>query len=135
MRPQLVMPFLKDLSVLLARHHPRAKIWLSLQGFRGEQAEYVYRYLDQKKPDWFGGIVCGPSSPSIPATRKRLDPRYPIRNYPDITHNVRCQFPIPWWDPALAFTLGREAINPRPVQFAEIHNATRPGHRRFPVVL
>ena len=70
--------------------------------------------------------MCGPSSPSIPSTRKRLDPRYPIRSYPDITHNVRCQYPIPWWDTALAVTLGREAINPRPVQYAEIHNASAP---------
>jgi hypothetical protein len=125
--PELVMPFLKDLSVLLAKYHPRGKIWLSLQGFRGDRAEYVYRYLEREKPDWLGGLVCGPSSPSIASTRARLDPRYAIRNYPDITHNVRCQYPIPWWDPALAFTLGREAINPRPVQFAEIHNMQAPG--------
>ncbi len=124
--PSLVLPFMKDLSVVLARHHPKAKIWLSLQGFRGDRAEYVYRFLDEEKPAWFGGIVCGPSSPSIPSTRKRLDPRYPIRSYPDITHNVRCQYPIPWWDTALAVTLGREAINPRPVQYAEIHNAFAP---------
>ena len=124
--PSLVLPFMKDLSVLLARHHPKAKVWLSLQGFRGDRAEYVYRFLDEEKPAWFGGIVCGPSSPSIPSTRKRLDPRYPIRSYPDITHNVRCQYPIPWWDTALAVTLGREAINPRPVQYAEIHNASAP---------
>jgi hypothetical protein len=124
--PSLVLPFMKDLSVLLARYHPKAKMWLSLQGFRGDRAEYVYQFLDTEKPAWFGGIVCGPSSPSIPSTRKRLDPRYPIRSYPDITHNVRCQYPIPWWDTALAVTLGREAINPRPVQYTEIHNATAP---------
>ena len=124
--PSLVIPFMKDLSLVLARHHPKAKIWLSLQGFRGDRAEYVYRFLDEEKPVWFGGIVCGPSSPSIPSTRKRLDPRYPIRSYPDITHNVRCQYPIPWWDTALAVTLGRESINPRPVQYAEIHNASAP---------
>ena len=49
--PALVMPFLKDLSVLLARHHPKGKIWLSLQGIRGDRAvKYVYQhYLDQEK--------------------------------------------------------------------------------------
>lgn len=124
--PELVIPFLKDLAALLARHHPKAKVWLSLQGFTPERAESVYQYLDDEKPDWFGGIVCGPSSPPIPATRHRLHPRYPIRHYPDITHNVRAQYPVAWWDPALAFTLGREAINPRPVHYAEIHNATAP---------
>ncbi|WP_074311673.1 hypothetical protein [Singulisphaera sp. GP187] len=124
--PELVIPFMKDLSVRLARSHPKAKVWLSLQGFKGEWVDYVYRYLDKEKPDWFGGMVCGPSSPSIASTRKRLDPRYPIRHYPDLTHNVRAQYPIPWWDPALAHTLGRESINPRPLQFAEIHNAMAP---------
>ncbi len=124
--PELVIPFMKDLSVRLAKSHPKAKVWFSLQGFKGERIEYVYRYLDEEKPDWFGGIVCGPSSPSIASTRKRLDPRYPIRHYPDLTHNVRAQYPIPWWDPALANTLGRESINPRPMQFAEIHNALAP---------
>jgi hypothetical protein len=132
--PSLVVPFMKDLSVMLARHHPRAKIWLSLQGYRGDRAEYVYRFLDEEKPAWFGGIVCGPSSPSSPSTRERLDPRYPIRSYPDITHNVRCQHPIPWWDTALAVTLGREAINPRPVQYAEIHNAFAPYTAGFIVI-
>lgn len=127
--PELVLPFLKDLADRLARHHPKARVWLSLQGFRGpkaDRAETVYRYLDRERPDWFGGIVCGPSSPSIAETRRRLDRRYPIRHYPDITHNVRAQYPVPWWDPALAFTLGREAINPRPVQYAEIHDALAP---------
>ncbi len=124
--PALVMPFLEELSVLLAKYHPKGRIWLSMQGFRDDRAEYIYRYLDERKPAWFGGLVCGPSSPPIPQTRRRLDPRYPIRHYPDITHNVRCQYPIPWWDPALAMTLGREAINPRPVQFAEIHGALAP---------
>ncbi len=129
--PSLVLPFMKDLSALLAQHHPKAKMWLSLQGFRGDRAEYVYQFLDSEKPAWFGGIVCGPSSPSIPSTRKRLDPRYLIRSYPDITHNVRCQYPIPWWDTALAVTLGREAINPRPVQFTAIHNALAPDTAGF----
>ena len=70
--PELVLSFLEDLARRLLAHHPRAKVWLSLQGFRGERAEVVYRYLDEKRPDWFGGIVCGPSSPSIEATRRRL---------------------------------------------------------------
>lgn len=124
--PEHLLPFLKDLAGLLARSHPRAKVWLSLQGFRPDRAEEVYRYLDAEKPEWFGGMVCGPSSPPLAQTRKRLDPRYPIRHYPDLTHNVRAQFPVPWWDPALAGTLGREAINPRPLQFAALHNALAP---------
>jgi hypothetical protein len=123
---RLVLPFLEDVAVILGKSHPKARVWLSLQAFSRDDAEMVYRYLDEKQPDWFGGIVYGPSSPNLQATRRRLNPKYPIRNYPDITHNVRCQFPIPWWDPALAFTLGREAINPRPLQYQAIHNALAP---------
>ena len=63
----------------------------------------------------------GPSSPPLEETRQRLPQNYPIRWYPDITHNVRCQYPVPWWDPAYGMTLGREAVNPRPADMAAIY--------------
>lgn len=120
--PQHVLPFLAELYNELKPLHPKAKMWLSLQGFNKEQVEYTYKYIEEKKPEWLGGIVCGPSSPSIASTRKRVDKRYPIRHYPDITHTVRCQYPIPWWDTAYAVTLGRESPNPQPVQQSILHN-------------
>ena len=49
-----------------------------------------------------------------------------MRDYPDITHTVRSQYPVPWWDPAFNFTLGREPINPRPVFYAAVHDRTAP---------
>ena len=49
-----------------------------------------------------------------------------LRDYPDITHTVRSQYPVPWWDPAFNFTLGREPINPRPVFYAAVHDRTAP---------
>jgi hypothetical protein len=52
--------------------------------------------------------------------------KYPVRDYPDITHCVRCQYPVPHWDQALALTLGREPINPRPAQYAHIHAVNAP---------
>ncbi|HPO31278.1 MAG TPA: hypothetical protein PKX28_08545, partial [Candidatus Hydrogenedentes bacterium] len=36
----------------------------------------------------------------------------------------RCQYPVPWWDPAFALTLGREPINPRPLFYADVHRQT-----------
>jgi hypothetical protein len=104
--PQLVMPFLEELSGLLIEHHPHAKVWISLQGFDAERVDYFYAWLLEHEPDWLGGVVAGPSSPPIPETRARLPRRYGLRHYPDITHTVRCQYPTPWWDPAFAFTLG-----------------------------
>ena len=54
--------------------------------------------------------------------RRRLPKQYKLRWYPDITHIVRCQYPIPWLDPAWGVTLGREPVNPRPVDFAAIYH-------------
>ena len=120
--PELVMPFLADVAKRLLPIHPNARVWLSLQGFNKEQVQFVRHYLETEAPTWLGGLVAGPSSPPIPELRNWLPKQYRLRDYPDITHNKICQYPVPWWDQALALTLGREAINPRPVQYAYIHN-------------
>ncbi len=124
--PDQVIPFLEDLSRLLAKHHPRAKIWLSMQGFDKPQIQFVHAWIKEKMPDWLGGLVAGPSSPPIPKTRALLPVRYGLRDYPDITHQVRCQFPVIWWDQAFALTLGRESANPRPAFFKLIHDYYAP---------
>ena len=120
--PELVLPFLADIARRLLPVHPKARLWLSLQGFNPAQIKFVFAYLERESPDWLGGLVGGPSAPPIPMMRQRLPEQYRYRLYPDITHNKLCQYPVPWWDPAYALTLGREAINPRPVQYAYIHN-------------
>jgi hypothetical protein len=120
--PELVLPFLEDLSHRLLAAHRKAHIWLSLQWFTPEQIDSVFAYLDRAAPAWFGGLVAGPSSPPPGATRERLPKQYRLRLYPDITHNKLCQYQVPEWDQACALTLGREAINPRPAEYAEIHN-------------
>lgn len=124
--PELVMPFLKDLSELLHQTHPEARVWLSLQGMSKDHVQYVFDYIREQQPDWLGGLVAGPSSPPIPLLRNSLPERYRLRLYPDITHNKLCQYVVPWWDPAYAVTLGREAINPRPAEYARIHNTFAP---------
>jgi len=113
--PELVFPYLEEVSRLLAKSHPRAKIWLSMQGYEKPAVDYVHQWISEHQPDWLGGLVAGPSSPPIPETRARLPQRYGLRDYPDITHTVRCQWPTLWWDPAFARTEGRECSNPRPV--------------------
>jgi hypothetical protein len=120
--PELLLPFLKDIGERLMAQHPAARVWLSLQWFNRAQIEEVFAYLDKNKPDWLGGLVAGPSSPPIPETRKRLSTKYKLRHYPDITHTVRCQYPVPGWDPAFSLTLGRECPNPRPVYYAYLHD-------------
>lgn len=118
--PKHVMPFLEELSSILAKHHPNAKIWMSLQGFEDDGIDYFFDWITEHEPNWFGGAVGGPSSPPLPFMRERLPKKYQLRDYPDITHTVRCQHPTPWLDPAIAFTSGREGTNPSPIQYSTI---------------
>src|SRR5262249_49391614 len=62
----------------------------------------------------------------VPAFRAAVPKRYPIRNYPDITHSRHCQYPVPDWDVAFALTQGREVSNPQPMQTAAIFRHARP---------
>ncbi|CAG5018811.1 hypothetical protein DYBT9275_06076 [Dyadobacter sp. CECT 9275] len=124
--PSEVMPFLKELQSRLVKYHPNAKVWISLQGFSVEQIDYFYHYLETEKPTWLQGVVSGPGSPSMAETRYRLPKNYQHREYPDITHSVRCEFPVEKFDQAYALTLGRESVNPRPYAFAKIHEKYAP---------
>jgi len=129
--PELVMPFLEDVAKLLAKYHPEGKVWVSMQGFNGSKLDYVVKYLEEQKPAWLGGIVAGPQTLPPPALRARIPKAYPVRDYPDITHTVRCQYPVTWWDPAFNFTLGRECCNPRPLFYTYTHRQTAPGTAGF----
>jgi hypothetical protein len=122
--PELVLPFLADMAKPLLATHPKAKIWMSMQMFSKPQQEFVYQYIGRESPKWFGGLVGGPSSAPLAELRARLGKQYMVRDYPDITHNKLAQHEVPEWDPAYARTLGREAINPRPAEYAAIHNRT-----------
>ena len=125
--PGVLMAFLEKQATNLRRHHPKLQMWMSPQGFGRERMEEFYALL-AKQPRWLTGVVHGPQvRDSVAVLRQRVPARYPIRNYPDITHSLHCQFPVPDWDPAFAVTLGRETINPRPVDEAVIFRATYPG--------
>ena len=118
--PKDVMPFLKRIAAELRKFHPNAGLWISLQGFNDEQVDYFYKYLEQNKPDWLTGVVTGPGSPGLAETRYRLPAKYKHRWYPDITHTVRCDYPVLNWDQAFALTEGREVSNPQPYYYAKI---------------
>jgi hypothetical protein len=95
-------------------------MWMSPQSFDAERMEEFYGLMAQE-PAWLSGIVFGPQNRvSLPELRAKLPANYPIRRYPDITHSVRCQYPVPDWDVAFASTEHRECINPRPMHFANI---------------
>ncbi|MEI6677275.1 MAG: hypothetical protein WCL21_01630 [Mariniphaga sp.] len=120
--PAEVMPFLEELTVLLHKYHPGAGMWISLQGFNKEKTDYFFKYLAEKNPDWLTGVANGPSSPPLAEERQRLPKKYKLRSYPDLTHTVRCQYPVKNWDQAFALTEGRECTNPQPLYYAGVHN-------------
>ncbi len=124
--PKYVMPFLERIATELKKYHPNAGVWISLQGFDGGQVDYFYSYLKENSPDWLAGVVTGPSSPDLAGTRFRLPAKYKHISYPDITHTVRCQYPVLNWDQAFALTEGREVCNPQPFYYAKIHNRFAP---------
>ncbi len=117
-----LLPFLARFAGVLHEVHPDAELWVSTQGFTDEENEYFFHYLATEQPDWLTGVVFGPwAKLTLRELRQRIPQQYPVRSYPDITHTVRCQYPVPHWDRAFAHTLGREPANPRPVAEAHIH--------------
>jgi len=112
--PEYLMPLLEKQTANLRKYHPKAKMWVAPQGFSQEWLDQFIAML-RKEPAWLEGIVFGPQNRvSLPKLRELVPQRYPIRHYPDITHAIRAQYPVPEWDVAYALTLGREPINPRP---------------------
>jgi hypothetical protein len=125
--PAVLMPFLERVAKVLHRSHPKAALWVSPQGFNQEWTDEFVAIL-KKEPAWLTGVVHGPQVRlSMADLRKAVPARYPIRAYPDITHNQQCQFPAPDWDLAFSNCEGRESINPRPTQQAAIFKYYTPG--------
>ena len=125
LEPDVLFEWLQKEAEVLQQYHPNAKIWVSPQVFKPTQAwfDVFYDHVNKQYP-WFGGIVFGPwVKTPIKKIREIIGPAIPIRKYPDITHSVSSQYPVPQWDLAYAITLGRECINPRPTDEKMIHNA------------
>jgi hypothetical protein len=123
-QPKYLFDLLEKQTANLHRSHPRATMWVSPQSFGSEWLDEFFD-LVRKEPAWLTGIVYGPQV-RIPLgdLRAQTPSRYPIRDYPDITHSRHCQYPVPNWDLAYALTEGREAINPRPTQMTNIFRKT-----------
>lgn len=117
--PKPLMNLLEKQTELLHKYHPKARMWVSPQGFSKVWLDEFIGMLEKGQPKWLAGIVFGPQQfYSLKEMRQRLPKQYLIRGYPDITHNLGCQHPVPDWDLAYAITEERESINPRPVDQA-----------------
>ena len=113
--PIPLMALLEKQAALLRKYHPKAQMWMSPQSFNKDWDDEYYKFM-QTEPKWLDGIVFGPQNRlGLYELRKLIPARYPIRGYPDITHSVNCQHPVPEWDVAFGLTEAREVINPRPL--------------------
>lgn len=122
--PLEVLHYLEDLALLLRSYFPNAELWVSNQKFEPEDNDAFFHFLQTHQPSYLTGVVYGPwTKLSITEERSRTPLMYPIRLYPDLTHNVRCQFPYKNIDRAFAHVLGREAINPSPIASIVEHDA------------
>ncbi len=121
----------KEISKALKKSHPNAQMWPSAQQPHsiptwGE--EFIEEM--EKLPEEIDGVIHGPNHAfDLETLRRRLPSKYPIRLYPDITHNVRCEYPVHFdrddWHFALTTGLSRECTNPRPREYRQIHRLTR----------
>jgi len=124
-QPKYLMALLEKQLASLHKYHPKAQMWMSPQSFNKEWMDEFLSIM-KGEPPWLSGIVYGPQMRmSLPELRESVPKRYPIRLYPDITHSLSSQFPVPDWDFAYPETEGRESINPRPLGEATIFRAFR----------
>jgi hypothetical protein len=131
--PKYLLALLEKQKKDLRQYHPQGQIWVSPQGFTTawmQEFVQIVRQPDTQK--WLDGIVLGPMLRTPQSELlKTLPASYSIRCYPDITHGLQCQYPVPDWDVAYALTEGREVINPRPRGEANILRRTLPGTAGF----
>lgn len=121
----------KEISKALKKVHPEAEMWPSAQQPHSQPNwGEIFVAEMEKLPDEIDGIITGPNHAfELETLRRRLPSKYPIRLYPDITHNVRCEYPVHFdrddWHFALTTGLSRECTNPRPREYRHIHRLTR----------
>ncbi|AMY11754.1 hypothetical protein LuPra_05016 [Luteitalea pratensis] len=118
--PSAMFGLLDRQTANIRKFHPKMQMWMSPQGFTAQWMETFYGLM-AKQPAWLTGIVIGPQNrDSLATVRKRIPPQYKLRRYPDITHTIRAEYPVPLWDVAYVRTLDREPINPRPLDQAAV---------------
>jgi hypothetical protein len=125
--PSVVFDAIARFVPKLRQIHPNAQIWISNQGFNGTWLPEFYQIVNQRTPSWLTGVVYGPHTrDTISQTRKHIRSDLPIRHYPDVCHQLKAQFPQPYWNPAFALTESREVVNPRVAQMHRIFLQMQP---------
>ncbi len=122
----------RKIQKVLTKYHPEAKMHPSAQAPHSimDWGKVFCEKLEDE-PDEIDAVIMGPNHAfPIHELRKRIPEKYPMRFYPDITHNVRCEYPVNFleddWHYALAATLSRESVNPRPTELRTLYRIFAP---------
>ncbi len=122
----------KKISKILKECHPETQLHPSAQAPHS-MPEWGEVFIESIKdePDEIKAVIMGPNHAfPIHELRAKTPCKYPIRFYPDLTHNLRCEHPVNFleddWHFAMASTLSRESVNPRPAEFRTLHRIFSP---------
>ncbi len=117
----------------LKKVKPEIQMWPSAQMPRGIPGwgDMFVEKINATEDGIISGVIQGPNrAMEVYELRRKIDSRFPIRFYPDITHNVRCeysvQYPSEAWHYSLAAVNSRESVNPRPQEYKRIHSIKSP---------
>ncbi len=122
----------EKIAKVLHKSHPKAQMHPSAQAPHSIKnwGDVFCESINNSK----NGIDCFILGPNhafpVHELRKRVSDRYQMRFYPDITHNLRCEYPVNFqqddWHFAFANTLSRESVNPRPTELLTLHRIFSP---------
>lgn len=112
---------------------PDVQMWPSAQMPRGIPGwgDMFVEKINATEDGVITGVIQGPNrAMEVYELRRRIDSRFPLRFYPDITHNLRCeysvQYPSEAWHYSLQAVNSRESVNPRPQEYKRIHSIKSP---------
>jgi len=118
-----------ELTAQLARaSHPEAKIYVSAQELSSTEMPWFWANASIAYADgngYLSGLVYGPHTRDsltdfIHSAQTEVSPAVPVRDYPDITHTLSCQFAFSGWHSAWSLTHDRQPVMPMPKFFASI---------------
>lgn len=117
----------------LRKVKPEIQMWPSAQMPRGIPGwgDMFVEKINETEDGIITGVIQGPNrAMEVYELRRRIDSRFPLRFYPDITHNLRCeysvQYPSEAWHYSLCAVNSRESVNPRPQEYKRIHALKSP---------
>lgn len=127
--PRPFLEYVEEQAAFARTYHPDCQVWISCQDFNSTWIRGLIGEVNANGTvaEWLTGMVYGPSTRiTLQELRRVLDPKFPLRHYPDICHNLKCEFPVPDWDFGLAFTEAREVVNPLPLHQERIVHIYQP---------